>query len=194
MICLDNTDTLEGGASVDAVVDYTVHGLVGTTFTNIAEGQLSDTDPSVLYTAGAAISIVSIILVNTHSAEVTVNLYLDPANTGTPRRLIPEDMSLGIGYSMVWDGARVTVLDTDGQILQKLSSGLSNIVEDTTPQLGGDLDLNGHAIDFPTTANVTDCLDEDNMSSNSATALATQRSAKAYTDSQALLWSIVFGG
>ena len=59
---------------------------------------------------------------------------------------------------------------------------LSNLVEDTTPQLGGDLDLNGKNIDFPTTANISDCLDEDNMVSNSATKLATQQSIKAYAD------------
>lgn len=62
--------------------------------------------------------------------------------------------------------------------------GLSNVVEDTTPQLGGDLDLNGNNIDFPTTPNISDCLDEDNMASDSATALATQQSIKAYVDAQ----------
>ena len=117
IICLDNTDTLEGGASVNAVVDFTVHGLVGTTFTNIAQGQLSNTDPTVLYTAGAAISIVSVIFVNTHSAAVTVNLYLDPANAGTPRRLIPKNLTLGVGYSMHFDGARLSILDASGAIV-----------------------------------------------------------------------------
>jgi len=118
MICLDNTDTLEGGASVAAVVDYTVHGLVGSTFTNIAQGQLSDTDPSILYTAGTAISVVSVIFVNTHSSAVTVNFYLDPGNAGTPRRLIPKNLSLGAGYSMVFDGQRCSVLDASGAIQQ----------------------------------------------------------------------------
>ncbi|MBT7080894.1 MAG: hypothetical protein HN929_05430, partial [Chloroflexi bacterium] len=118
MICLDSSDTLEGGASVASVVDYTCHGLVGTTFTNIAQGQLSDTDPTVLYTAGAAISIVSVTMVNTHSAAVTVNLYLDPANAGTPRRMIPKDLSLGIGYSMHFDGQRCSVLDASGRLTQ----------------------------------------------------------------------------
>ena len=117
MICLDNTDTLEGGASTDAKVDYTVHGLVGTTFTVLADGQLSDTDPSVLYTAGAAISIVSVTFVNTHTSAITVNLYLDSANGGNPRRLIPKDLSLGIGYSLHFDGQRCSVLDASGQIL-----------------------------------------------------------------------------
>ena len=62
--------------------------------------------------------------------------------------------------------------------------GMANVVEDTTPQLGGDLDLNGNNIDFPTTANISDCLDEDNMATDSATMLATQQSIKAYADTK----------
>ena len=57
------------------------------------------------------------------------------------------------------------------------------IVADTTPALGGDLDMNSKGIDFPTTANITDCLDEDSLVSDSATKLATQQSIKAYVDS-----------
>lgn len=60
--------------------------------------------------------------------------------------------------------------------------GLNNIVEDLTPQLGGALDVNGQSIQFPSVT-VTDVLDEDTMSSNSATKLATQQSIKAYADS-----------
>jgi hypothetical protein len=60
--------------------------------------------------------------------------------------------------------------------------GISDIVEDTTPQLGGDLDMNSKNIDFPTTANISDVLDEDNMASDSATMLSTQQSIKAYVD------------
>lgn len=60
--------------------------------------------------------------------------------------------------------------------------GINNIVEDLTPQLGGDLDLNGYNLDFPTTPNISDVLDEDDMSSNLATVLATQQSIKAYVD------------
>ncbi len=62
---------------------------------------------------------------------------------------------------------------------------IEDVVEDTTPQLGGDLDLNGNNIDFPTTANISDCLDEDDMATDSATMLATQQSIKAYVDAQA---------
>ena len=90
------------------------------------------------------------------------------------------------------------------------------VVDDTTPQLGGDLDMNGNQITSPdgtdlldipdgsidlqtastsrlditdsgvrlgaANARVTTILDEDDMSSDSATALATQQSIKAYID------------
>lgn len=59
-------------------------------------------------------------------------------------------------------------------------NSINNIVEDITPQLGADLDLNGKNIDFPSTANVSDVKDEDNMASDSATMLATQQSIKAF--------------
>jgi hypothetical protein len=96
---------------------------------------------------------------------------------------------------------------------------LSNVVEDTTPQLGGDLDLNGNQITSPdgtdlvdipngsidlqtastsrvditdlgvrlggANARVTTILDEDTMATDSATALATQQSIKAYVDASA---------
>ena len=116
ILCLDNTDVIEGGASVDAVVDYTMHGLVGTTFTQLAAGVLSDTLTAVLYTAGAAVSVVNITLVNTHSAAVDVTLCLDPGDAGNPRYIIPETISLGIGYSLHTDGTRITVMDASGNI------------------------------------------------------------------------------
>ncbi len=88
-------------------------------------------------------------------------------------------------------------LGTDGQVLTSTGAstapafedatggGLSNVVEDLTPQLGGDLDLNSKNIDFPTTVNISDCLDEDDMASDSATALCTQQSIKKYVDDNA---------
>jgi len=66
-----------------------------------------------------------------------------------------------------------------------VAGGISNIVEDTTPQLGGDLDINSKGIKFASPATITDCKDEDDMSSNSDTMLATQQSIKTYTDTKA---------
>lgn len=72
--------------------------------------------------------------------------------------------------------------NTRWELLNPANQAISNLVEDTTPQLGGDLDLNGNSIDFPSTPNISDVLDEDDLSSDSATALATQQSIKAYVD------------
>jgi len=117
MLCLNNTDTLEGGASVDAKVDYTVHGLVSGVFTKIASGQLSSTNPSIIYTAATAIAIVGITLVNTHTSAVTVDLYIDHTNAGTPRRIIPKALSIQAGYQLVYDGQRIMMIDTAGGIV-----------------------------------------------------------------------------
>jgi len=64
---------------------------------------------------------------------------------------------------------------------------LSNVVEDVTPQLGGDLDLNGKNLDFPTTPNISDVIDDDTMATASAVKLATSESIKAYVDSSGAL-------
>ena len=76
-----------------------------------------------------------------------------------------------------------TKLATQQSIKAYADTKLAAVVDDTSPQLGGDLDLNSKNLDFPTTSNISDCLDEDAMGSNSATALATQQSIKAYADS-----------
>ena len=112
--------------------------------------------------------------------------------------------------------------DGDGTCSWQTVAGggsLSNVVEDTTPQLGGDLDLNGNQITSPdgtdlidipngsidlqtastsraditdsgirlgaANARVTTILDEDAMGTDSATALCTQQSIKAYVDAAA---------
>jgi len=72
----------------------------------------------------------------------------------------------------------------DGAIVYISGGGGTDLVDDLTPQLGGDLDLNGNNIDFPTTANISDVLDEDDMATDSATMLATQQSIKAYVDNK----------
>ena len=109
MIALDNGDKVRGDAAAADIVDYTLHGLVGTTITQLADGQLPGAIGD-LYTAGeAGIAVTSIILVNTDVIARAVNLYLTPSG-GTERRLIPKDMSLGAGHALITDGIRVSVM------------------------------------------------------------------------------------
>ncbi len=117
MIILDDTDVLEAWSDTDAKVDCTIHGLVGSTFTNLYTGTLGDGANTVVYTAGAAISVVSATFTNTDSSAVTVNFKLDPANGGNDKFLMPI-ISLGAGHSVFFDGQRCTVMDASGRILK----------------------------------------------------------------------------
>lgn len=116
-------------------------------------------------------------------------------------------------------GISVATLNGGSNETVQVTSTFTQLADDTTPQLGGDLDLNGNQItssdgtdliDIPNgsidlqtnsvsraditdtgirlggaNARVTTILDEDNMASDSPTALATQQSIKAYVDASA---------
>jgi hypothetical protein len=73
------------------------------TVKNLSNGQLAGTIGD-LYTAPALTTTIikSITLVNTHTAELSVNLYVLKSG-GTARKIIPSNMTLGIGYLLVYD-------------------------------------------------------------------------------------------
>jgi hypothetical protein len=75
-------------------------------------------------------------------------------------------------------GANVSVINNTTKIIYADGAGAGAAVVDIT----GALDLGSLIIAGTTT--ITAVLDEDNMASDSATALATQQSIKAYVDSQ----------
>ena len=137
----------------------------------------------------------------------TSHSSLSDLGTGSDHSYIDQDVTSGA--SPVFDGSNFTGISVDPDYsdisgndagtdisaaeLEELSDGSEttlhshaggggDVVDDLAPQLGGDLDLNGHGIDFPTTPNITDVLDEDSMVSDSATKLATQQSIKKYID------------
>lgn len=71
---------------------------------------------------------------------------------------------------------------TEAQI-SDLGDYITALIDDTTPELGGDLDMSIYSINWSSGVNISDALDEDDMVSDSATALSTQQSIKAYVDS-----------
>ncbi|GAH54299.1 unnamed protein product, partial [marine sediment metagenome] len=79
MIALDVGDKIRGDTTTASKVDYTLHGIVGTTITQLADGQLPSPNIDDLYTAGATVSVLAIVLVNTHTSAEVVNLYLTPS-------------------------------------------------------------------------------------------------------------------
>lgn len=109
MIALDSGDKIQGDASTATKVDYTLHGLAAGTITQLADGQLPSSIGD-LYTASGACVLVALTMVNTDSSAITVNLYLLPSS-GTARHLIPVDLSLEAGYSLIFDGQKFGVMD-----------------------------------------------------------------------------------
>ena len=96
------------------------------------------------------------------------------------RSILPDDLEV---TNALVDNYVPSYDDTTGKFTWvAMAGGLANVIEDITPQLGGNLDLNGFNIDFPSVANISDVKDEDDMFSDSATMLATQRSIKKYVD------------
>jgi len=115
MLVLANGDSLRGSASIASVVDYSFHGLAGPTLSMLAEGQLPATDGE-LYPATAIVVVKSMILVNTHTSAVTIDLTILKSGS-TARRLVPKSLSLGIAFSLYFDGSKLYVINASGEIL-----------------------------------------------------------------------------
>jgi len=85
------------------------------------------------------------------------------------------------------DGITSAKLDTNIDIAGTLDV-TSTLTADSNVNISGNLDVDG-TLEFDSlsgtgSVSVTDILDQNNMSSNSATALATQQSIKAYVDTE----------
>jgi len=166
-------------------------------------GKRTDSDDSVkISTPGEAINYADTVRVTFQgrAAEADV-VWTDCEHTGLKlggdlnadsHNITSLEQAITDNHIVTVDGspnddeyARWTASGLEGRTAAEAKTDLgfmTDLVDDATPQLGGDLDLNGNNIDFPTTADISDCLDEDDLVSDSATALATQQSIKAYAD------------
>jgi hypothetical protein len=189
-------------ATADSVANAEVVGIVSVDI---------DTNNFTLVTQGIINGLSSL-------TENTV-YFLDPVTAGAITATEPSTLGQVVKPLLMATGTTSGIFNNmRGKLLQSAGGGaISNVVEDASPQLGGDLDLNGNQITSPdgtdlidipdgsitlqtastsrlditdsgvrlgaANARVTTVLDEDAMSSNSATALATQQSIKAYSDS-----------
>ena len=72
-------------------------------FKSLLDGQLANSKRTIYTVPGSTSKIIKLItLVNTNNVTEKVNLYFK-ANGGTSRRIIPEDMQLKPGYSLIFD-------------------------------------------------------------------------------------------
>ncbi len=129
---------------------------------------------NVTTVAGISANVTSVA-----NNEANVNRYADEYTIASSAPGSPSEGDL-------WYDSANNVLKvhngTSFVAVTSATAGITDVVDDSTPQLGGDLDLNGNNIDFPTTANISDCIDDDTFGTASATKLATSESIKAYVD------------
>ena len=119
MFVLENGDKIQGDASAATVVDYHISGLTGSTLKNLADGQLAATIGD-LYTSAATDLAKTIVLTNTDSVARTINLYHTPSG-GTARRILPKDMSLAAGGTILFDGDNVSILSASGGLVSSVA-------------------------------------------------------------------------
>ena len=115
MLALDNGDKIQGDTSTASKVDYVIHGVVGTTITQLADGQLPSTAGDLYTSTADATVIASMTFVNTNTSAEAINLYILPSGSSA-RRLIPKDMELGAGYMLTFDGIKMFVVDDSGHV------------------------------------------------------------------------------
>lgn len=121
MLVLDNGDAIRGIAEVATQLDFIVNGYVGTTATQLADGQLGSTEGDLYLSGADGIVVTSISITNTDSAARTFTLYLKPSG-GTSRAISPVSLDLGVGHSFKIDGQRTVVMDKSGNILSTVTA------------------------------------------------------------------------
>ena len=116
MIALNNGDKLRADASVENKIDYTIHGIVADIPALLNDGQMAGTEADIYISPSDSTMVTTIICVNTHTVAVTCNIYLKSSGE-TSRRIIPKDIEIGIGQAMVFDGSRIFILGTGGNVV-----------------------------------------------------------------------------
>ena len=152
--------TVSGDANFDS----------GTLFVDVSTNQvgIGTTDPS----ADALGSADDLVIKNTASAGLTIK----SADSGNQTIALgaSSDEDYGIIQGFYNSGSPFIRTSISGAEITKVTSSGIDVT--------GTVEFNG--LSGTGSVTVTDILDQDDMSSNSATALATQQSIKAYVDSQ----------
>lgn len=158
MLVIDNGDAIRGVAEVASKLDFTVNGYVGTTATQLADGQMANSETN-LYQSGADATVVtSITIVNTDSAARTFTLYLKPSG-GTSRAITPVSLDLPVGYSFYTDGQRAVVMTLAGEILKTYSLHATSHTDGTDDIQNASETQKGLATELATAAEINTSTD-----------------------------------
>jgi len=149
-------DDAGGASGLDDLTDVSVSGA---TSGQVLKYNGSTWEPATDLTAESGSGIALTDLSVSVQTAGTANLTYDNS-TGVFSYTPPDLSSYALSTSVpteltdlgITDGANGQVLTTDGSgtftFTTVSGSGISNIVEDTTPQLGGELDTNGNTVGY----------------------------------------------
>ena len=137
-------------------------------------GDISDLLGASSYIASATDVVEAIVLLNAELPEITTDAFIFPGRVMTFEGATDDAFETAITFTEPTADRTHTLPDGDGLILLEGSTETSTNKTFTTPTITSAV-LN-------TGASGSAVLDEDDMSSNSATKVATQQSIKAYVD------------
>ena len=124
---------ISNNLNVTGILTATSFSGSGSGLTNIPAGQLTGNLPAI---DGSA-------LLNVTAAGTGVTIEDDTVNVGSATTI-----DFGTGLNVAFSSGIATITSSGG-------GGISNVVEDTTPQLGGDLDVNSNDITGTGNINLT---------------------------------------
>jgi len=137
-------------------------------------GDISDLLGASSYIASATDVVEAIVLLNAELPEITTDAFIFPGRTMTFEGATDDAFETTLTFAEPTADRTHTLPDGDGSILLTDNADTSTNKTFTTPTITSPV-LN-------TGASGTAVKDEDDMSSDSATAVATQQSIKAYVD------------
>ena len=139
-------------------------------------GDISDLLSASSYIASATDVVEAIVLLNAQLPEITTDAFIFPGRTMTFEGATDDAFETTLTFAEPTADRTHTLPDAGGSILLTDNADTSTDKTFTTPTITSPV-LN-------TGVSGTAVLDEDDMSSNSATKVATQQSIKAYIDNQ----------
>jgi hypothetical protein len=139
-------------AGARAAISVTDAGGDGSASYNSSTGVITYTGPGstdyrAAFSAGTGITITSGVIASTVSdTNTTYGISAETATGGVNLRLTGSDASTD--DVKLAEGSNITLTRTDANTITIAgsASGLTDVVNDTTPQLGGNLDVNGQSI------------------------------------------------
>jgi hypothetical protein len=149
---ISTTITQYTDAGARAAISVTDAGGDGSASYNSSTGVITYTGPGTTeyraaFTAGTGITITSGVIASTVSdTNTTYGISAETATGGVNLRLTGSDASTD--DVKLAQGSNITLTRTDANTITIAGSagGISDVVADTTPQLGGNLDVNGQSI------------------------------------------------